>query len=421
MSQDVGELPRVDEVAMPFLDFADPKIAADPFGAARELAKENWIIRTPVGYALPRYEECDHAFRDRRFGVTEGLGLASQGITEGIAFEWANRTLLGLGGDEHRRIKMITQSAFTPRRAELLRGFAGDLIRRIYNPEMVAEGHGEVAVLNDGYSIRVMCALLGLSDDDWRQVAQWVEDINHVISVSAREDLPLIESAILALDEYLAEKIEILRRSPGESLGSALVEAEEQGDRLSLQELVTLFEVLLVAGGDTTSNMLSMGLYLFASRPEDWKTLAKDPTLVPSSVDELLRYRAPFFGPSRVVREDVGLNGVMFPKGTFLNLTMSVANFDPSVYPHGEQFDIARFAREELVPSHLSFGRGLHVCLGMHLAKVELQEAFTELPLLLPGLTFDNSVDRPVLWKSPFGIHGPAALHLKWQSARRAL
>jgi cytochrome P450 len=414
MAEDVGQLRSVEELDIPLLNFADPQVAANPFAAARKLARQDWIVRTPFGYALLRYEDCDKAFRDRRFGVSEGLGLASQGITEGIAFDWANATLLALDGDEHRRIRMITQSAFTPKRAELLRGNAADLVARIYSPDVVSRGRAEVAELDDGYSVRVMCSLLGLPDGDYRQVASWAADVNQVISLSAREELPRIEKALRELNDYMAEQIQELRCSPGDSLGSAIVSAEAEGDRLSPEELVTLFEVLLLAGGDTTSNMLTLGLYLFAHRPEDWKALAADPSIAPSAVDEVLRYRAPFLGPSRIMREDVAINGVVLPKGAYVSLAMSVANFDPDAYPDADRLDIKRFAGPDVVPSHLSFGRGLHVCLGMHLAKVELQEAFRALPRLLPNLAIDDSAANPVTWKSPFGIHGPSALHLRW-------
>jgi cytochrome P450 len=401
------------DLDLPLLDFFDPEVAANPFEATRRLAKEHRIARTSVGYSFLRFDDCDKIFRDRRFRTPDGMGIAAQGVTEGVVLDWANSALLALDGEVHRRVRMISQSAFTPKKGEELRQFARDLLEEIYIT-VVGQGAANVAELNDGYSVRVICNLLGFPDEDWKQVAAWAEAINQVISVSVLEQLPRIEKAIIELDQYVGEQIERLRGAPSDNLGSALIAAEEQGDRLSLPELVSLFEVILLAGGDTTSNMVTEGLYLFSSRPKEWGALAEDPSLSPSAVEEILRFRPPFIGPNRLAKEDVVLDDVLIPSGTNVNLTFSAGNNDPAAYTSPESFDINRFVEHGAVPGQLSFGRGMHVCLGAHLARVELQEAFRLLPRLLPNMRLDDTMPAPVEWKSPFGIHGPSQLFLRW-------
>ena len=400
---------------MPFLDFADPAVAADPFAATRALAKESWIARTPTGYAILHHAECVNVSKDRRFRTPGDLGLASQGVTSAAVLRWASGTLLAQDGEQHRRIRRLAQPAFTPHKAEELRPIAAELIREIYGPVLLS-GAAEVAQLNDQYVVRTICRILGFPDTDWATVAAWADAMNQVISVSVHEQIPRIEQALVGLNEYTSEQIARLRRDPGVSLGSALVASEEHGDRLSSAELVALFQTLLMAGAETTRNMLSLGMWLFARRPDLWATLADEPGLVASATEELLRHRPPFIGTARIASEDVQLNDLVVPAGTVLILGLPGANSDASVFQNPETFDIRRFPDNPATAKHLSFGTGAHVCIGAHLARVEMQEAFRYLAGNLVGLRIDANDAEGVVMTSPFGVHGPSRLPLAWAS-----
>ena len=216
--------------------------------------------------------------KDRRFRTPADLGLATQGVTSPAVLRWASGTLLAQDGERHRRIRRLAQPAFTPHRAEELRSFAAQLIREVYEP-VVPLGAAEVAHLNDEYVVRTICRILGFPDGDWAMVAAWADAMNQVISVSVHEQIPRIEQALVGLDAYTREQVARLRRAPGGSLGSALVASEEQGDRLSADELVALFQTLLMAGAETTRNMLSLGMWLFPRRPDLWGMLGDEPGL----------------------------------------------------------------------------------------------------------------------------------------------
>jgi cytochrome P450 len=407
------QLASLEERDVPFLDFASPSVVADPFDAARELAKRHWIARTSAGYMLLHHGDCLDVAKDRRFRTPDGLGLIAQGVTSEAVIAWASSTLLAQNGDQHRRIRRLAQPAFSPHRAEQLRMFAAELIRDVYEP-MVARGRADVARLNDEYVVRTICRILGFPDSDWVTVAAWADAMNQVISVSVHEQIPRIEQAIGELDAYTHEQIDRLRGQPGDSLGSALVVAEEEGDRLSSGELVALFQTLLMAGAETTRNMLTLGLWVFARRPDRWATLADEPSLIQSATEELLRYRPPFIGTARIASEAVQVHDVTIPAGTLLILGLPGANFDTNVFENSETFDVRRFASNATTPGHLSFGAGPHFCLGAPLARVELQEAFRYLPGRLTHLRVDEDDPVGVEWTSPFGVHGPSRLPLAW-------
>jgi cytochrome P450 len=278
-------------------------------------------------------------------------------------------------------------------------------------------GRAEVGRINNSYSVRVICHTLGLPDDDWESVAAWSDAVNQLISVSVVDQLPRIEEAIDEVDAYMVEQIERLRREPRDCLGSKMIAAHDDGDHLSDDELVSLFETLLIAGAESTRNQLSFGLYLFAKHPDQWQALADDPDLAVPATEELLRFRSPFIGTGRIAREDVELHGLTIAAGSYLIMSLPSANHDPTKYPDPGVFDITRFTGGAQ-PTQLSFGHGAHICIGAPLARVELQEALRMLPERMPRLRLDDEADNPVEWNNPFGVHGPIPLHLRWDLRR---
>jgi cytochrome P450 len=217
--------------------------------------------------------------------------------------------------------------------------------------------------------------------------------------------------------EYTSTQLEELRGRKDNGFVSAIIEHEEEGDRLTRTELLNLFETLLVAGSDTTKAALTMAMLLFAKHPEQWEALVADPSLAPSAVDEVLRFRAPTLGTARVAREDLVYNGVEFPEGTFITAIHAAGNFDPDAYAEPLDFDVRRYAdgRKVPKPAHLSFGFGVHVCIGNMLARLELQEAFKLLAERVGVFRIDQFDPRGVEWGSPFGVHSPTWLPLEWE------
>jgi cytochrome P450 len=404
------------DIPLATYDFADPRVMADPFGVAREMSKEHWIAKTPTGYILLRYRECAEVSRDKRFRIPEALGLDTQGITSGLAYEWATETLLGLDGVEHSRIRSLANSAFSRRSSEQnLRPFARQAIREL-TAEFEPTGHGQLEALTNPYAVRVICHLLGFPDADWQKVAHWSDKINQIISVQVAVLIPDIEQAIRELDAYTLEQIERLQRSPNSTLGSQLVHAEETGDRLTTLELIRLFESLLMAGSHTVQLQVALGILQFARRPADWKALGDDPDLADASTEEVLRYRVPILGVKREAREDVMLRDDVFvPAGTMFIVALPAANFDEGTYVDPLAFDIHRYVdRKQAAPAHQSFGGGAHACIGAHMARLELSEAFGHLAQRLVNVRIDEEDPFGVQWSDPYGIHGPIRTPLRW-------
>jgi cytochrome P450 len=407
---------NVRDLEMPELDFSDPVVVANPQAAARELAKDHWIARTSSGYALLRWDDCKRINRDKRFRTPEGLGLSSVGITDGIAFEWASGTVLGLDGADHERIRRLAQPGFAPGQLDELRPEARALFAEILD-EALPRGRGEAADVCMSYSVRMICRLLGWPEEDWRKILAWSDAAIEVASLAVGPDeLQPIEEALVEMRAYTSAKLEELRGADAKGFAAAIIGYEEEGDRLSTVELLNLFETLLVAGSDTTKSALTMAMLLFAKHPEQWRKILADPELIPSAVEEILRFRAPTMGTARVAREDVEYNDVVFPAGTFVSAVQAAANFDPDAYEAPVDFEVDRFAgaRRAPKPTHLSFGFGVHVCIGNFLARLELQEALKLLAERVEAFRIDPADPRGVEWGSPFGVHSPTWLPLEW-------
>jgi cytochrome P450 len=265
-------------------------------------------------------------------------------------------------------------------------------------------GRADIAVdICEPYPIPIICELLGAPKEDWKQFSRWATDVLRIFNGNLQEDLPTIMAAQDELDEYTRGLIAARRSEPRDDLLTDLIAAEESGDRLTTEELVMMVEAVIVAGTDTTRNQLGCAVALFADHPDQWKLLATsdDPALPQRAVEEAMRYFGAVRGTGRFASEDIEYRDVLFPAGTFIAPSMAVANMDPAVFKDPGAFDITR---EPAGQPQLTFGSGIHYCLGAALARAELQEA---LPLLARRMP-DLALDGPVTWKpNAAGIFGP--------------
>ena len=220
--------------------------------------------------------------------------------------------------------------------------------------------------------------------------------------------LDLIMKAQDDLDEYTREMIAERRDKPADDLLTALIAAEEAGDKLSNDELVMMVNAVIVGGTDTTRNQLGCAVALFAEHPDQWALLAERPDLAGRAVEETMRYAGAVRGTGRFASEDIEYRDVLFPAGTFLGVGLAEANRDDEMFAEPARFDITS---EAPASPQLTFGSGIHYCLGAALARAELQEA---LPLLAQRMP-DLRLDGPVVWKPEgVGIFGPASLPVQF-------
>jgi len=379
---------------------------AERIAALTAAQSEHWLARTPLGFSVTRYADVVALLRERRFHSGLSMLPQMQGV-EGSDFEQRRPSILSMEGDEHTRVRRLVAPAFTPAAANRLRPFMREVIGELIDGVEDRRECDFVADVCDPYPIPIICELLGAPRADSQRFSHWATEIFRIFNQNLMEDLPAIEQASGELEAYVTDLIAERRTDPRDDLLSALIAVEEEGDRLTTDELVMLAEAVLMAGTDTTRNQLACAVALLGAHPEQWRRLVADPSLAPRAVDETMRYLGAVQGTVRVASQDITYRDVTFPRGTLLFLSLSIGNRDPEVFEIPEAVDIGR----ESAAPHLTFGSGIHYCLGAHLARGELQEALQLLATRMPNLELAG----PVEWKPEnFGIWGPARLPVRW-------
>lgn len=401
-----SEAPSVFDGALPTLCYehlTDPSEAHCVIADARA---QSPIAMSPHGPHVLSYELVHTVLRDNRFVTAHGLGLDLQGVTSGPLWDRATSNILGLDGERHHRLRRIVSKAFAPRGAERLRTVILDVITALVDP-LTSVGHCDVVSdVARRYPTPVICALLGAPAEDWHLFSAWVDDIKKLFEWNVAEDGPAILAAWDELDAYLEDLIARRRAALTDDLISDLIRCEHEGDRLTHDELLMLCATLLGAGTDTTRNQLAAAIQVLAGHPDQWALLARHPELAPNAVHELMRYCPIIFGTLRRAAEDVELAGVRVPAGALVGANTASANRDPGVYADPDRLDITR----EGQPPMLTFGGGVHYCLGSHLARLELTEALRVITRRMPNARLAG----PAPWPAMSGITGPTTVPLEF-------
>jgi len=304
------------------------------------------------------------------------------------------------------RLRRLVSKAFAPRGAERLRELVVEIITGLVDP-LTAVGRCDVVTdIARRYPTPVICALLGAPAEDWQLFSDWTDGIKKLFEWNVVDDGPVILAAWDELDTYLEDMITPRRASLSDDLISDLIRCEEDGDRLTHDELLMLSATLLGAGTDTTRNQLAAAVQVLSAHPDQWDLLAEHPELATDAVHELIRYCPVIFGSIRKAAEDVELAGVRIPAGTIVAANTAAANRDPDVYDHPDRLDITR----EDPPAMLTFGGGVHYCLGSHLARLELTEALRVITQRMPNPRRTG----PAPWKAISGITGPLSVPLEF-------
>ncbi|MEM1332038.1 MAG: cytochrome P450 [Actinomycetota bacterium] len=356
----------------------------------------HWLVKTFVGFAVIRYDDVTAVLRDKRWHNAIAKLPEMMGITDPDIADTPRRSIITEEGDEHTRLRRLVAKSFSPRAADRLRPAMRDVIDGLVDPVAPTGRADLVADVCEPYPIPIICELLGAPKERWRDFSRWAEAVLAIFNGTVNDELDRIKQANAELNRFVVDLIAERRDDPRDDLLSSLIAAEEAGDRLSTEELVTMVGAVIVGGTDTTRNQLSAALAVFADHPEQWALLAERPELAPQAVEEVMRFLGAVRGVARFASEDIEYRDVRFPAGTFVFPSLAAANVDASV-ADGDPlvFDI----RREPVKgrAQLTFGSGIHYCLGAALARAELQEALTLLARRLPGMR----VDGHVTWKPP--------------------
>ena len=359
---------------LPVLDLSDPAAWQDVHVPLAELRERTAVAVTPDGVPqVLRHAEVEAVLKDPRFVAADLFAMS--GTTSGPVWEWWQRVMFSQNPPAHTRIRSLVSRAFTPRAVNARRPEIRARAEEILRP---AIERGQLDVQGDlGHRLplAVISDLLDVPEADRPVFGEWTKTLGLAfLSISDAEVRGRVEAALADLDAYVGGLIAERRARPGDDMISRLIEAEEEGDRLSPEELVALVENLLFAGHDTTRGALAAMGVLFATHPDQYAAVVADPTLVPGAVDEVIRHEAITFGTARLASEDCELGGAAIPAGMPVSLCLTSACRDPRRYPDPTRFDVRRDdARSP------AFGAGIHYCLGAALAKAELEEALSVL------------------------------------------
>jgi cytochrome P450 len=399
---------RLSDADLPTLHYSAEETPAQVYPRFREAQERAPVAIGPFGPEVLSYHMVRAILRDKRFQVPQGIVLQAQGVTSGPLWDKVITSLLCLEGDAHQRLRGLCSKAFTPRTVARLHDTMVDVMDDLV--DQVA-GNGRCDVVADlarPYPVPIICALLGAPPEDWQQFSSWADDIFQAFSFYA--DIHTLEPTVVRawneLDDYVDGMVEQRQNSLSDDLLSDLIRAEHDGHRLVAAELRMLAGGLLLAGTDTTRNQVAASVQVLCEHPDQWELLRDNPELAMHAVEETMRHSPIAGGALRVVVDDVEIDGYIFPAGSMVLVNTFAANRDPTVYDDPDRIDITR----EGAPAILTFGGGVHYCLGANLARRELAEALNVLTRRLRN----PRIAGPVPWKPIVSLGGPKSLPIEF-------
>jgi cytochrome P450 len=377
----------------------DPKLA--------EICGEQPVLRVSLPYGgdawlVTRHADVRAVLADPRFSRAAAVG---EDIPRTVATGLPSTSMLSMDPPEHSRLRRRVANSFTLRRVEALRPRVQQIVNGLLDTMIAADGPADLTqALTWPLPITVICELLGVPVADRDRFNVWVDGLlmlsDPAQSMEAREHL----------NDYLAGLVAQRRITPTEDLLGELANVADEDDRLLDEELVSLGVSLLSAGQEATANQLGNFVYTLLTRPDLWQKLVADPALVPDAVEELSRIIpiSASAGFTRIATEDVELGGQTIRAGDAVVAELGMANRDPEVFDHPEEIDFHRGS----VP-HVTFGHGVHHCLGAQLARMELRVVLESLLHRLPGLCLAVPADQ-ITWRTERLIRGVDALPVSW-------
>jgi pimeloyl-[acyl-carrier protein] synthase len=369
----------------------DPEFIEDPYPTYHRLRAEDPVHLSPLGFwVLTRYEDVVAALRDPRLGKEAIASFVAARF--GAPVPAVGLSMLDRDPPDHTRLRGLVSKAFTPRVVEGLRPH----IQRIVDGLLARlDGRHAMDLIEEfayPLPVIVICQMLGVPVADRDRFKQWGLDIarglDSILLPPDSEVARRSTAARRALADSFRELIAERRAAPRGDMLSDLITAEEAGDKLSTDELLATCILLLVAGHETTVNLIGNGTLALLRHPDQLRRLREDPGLIASAVEELLRYDGPVQRTARIPSEDVTIAGRVIPKGELVMPFIGAADRDPAQFPDPDRLDIARSDNR-----HIAFGWGIHFCLGAPLARLEGQIAIGTLVQRLPKLAL--GADRP--------------------------
>jgi cytochrome P450 len=403
-------------VGRPLLDLSDPKFLADPYAFYRLLRERAPVWRSPIGlWVLSRHADISAVLKDHRFGHDFEGKMSDprerSELLEEPAFRGLRLSMLVRDPPDHTRLRGLVAKAFTARRLEAMRPKIERLVETLLD---AVEPRGRMDVIGDfarPLPVLVICDLLGIPEADRPRFLAGYRVSGRALDPTpmTREELDEANANAERNRGYFEDLFERRRNADGDDLISALLHVRDEHDgRLTHDELAANIGLLFGAGHETTTHLIGNGLLALHRNPDQWRKLVADPALAGNAVEELLRFDSSVQLTTRKAFEDVTLaDGTIVRRGEGIMCLLGAANRDPEIYADPDRLDITRSGVRPL-----SFGGGIHHCLGAQLARIEGEIAFRHLAQRLPRLTLED-IDNPT-WRPTITLRGLAKLPARW-------
>ena len=393
----------------PFL----PEHRRDPHATWRALRETAPVYRSRIfgAWMLTRYADVLYVLRDRNFTTDRSevplMKLISRLTRDDPEFSATiERNLLTMDGPDHARLRGLVSKAFTPRRVEQLRPRLQVIADELLDPKAEA---GEMELVRDlahPFPVTAIAELLGIPPADRKLFHAWSADLVQLLDpLQGKGGIGPPRRANRELFAYFKPLLAERRAQPSDDLLSAMISVESDGESLSELDLLALSSLLLVAGHETTANLIGNAVVALLRHPDERKRLQDDPGLIATAVDEFLRYDSPIQLTDRAVREDCEIGGQRIRKGQLVAVVLAAANRDPEHFRDPDRLDLGRSDNH-----HLAFGQGNHFCLGSQLARLETEIAVGTLLRRFPDLSGDR---EPPAWRRSMILRGPEAVPLR--------
>jgi len=390
--------------------FGAPAFMEDPHSVYRALRERQPVHRSRLvrGWVFTRHADCLALFRDARLSADFRnqafySRLKKAQLKAGRTEEELQRpTMLNSDPPRHTRLRGLVSKAFTPRAVRSLEGRMVEIVDEMLD---AASGQSELCVIDTlAYPLPVIiiCEMLGIPTEDGDRFRHWSDEVVRGLGIATLDDLRASIQAARELIAYLEPIAEARRREPRDDLLSGLLQAEEEGDRLTMEEVFQTVLLLLVAGNETTTKLIGNGLLALLQHPEQLALLRENPDRIDTAVEELLRWDGPVHATGRAALEDFEFQGARIEKGQMVMIGIAGANRDPACFPDPETLDIERAENP-----HLSLGHGRHSCLGASLARLEARSALGGLVERYPNMKLTSA--KPA-WGTNAALRGLTTL-----------
>jgi cytochrome P450 len=386
----------------------DPEVLANPYPLFHRLRSEDPVHWDPFlhTWVVTRYAdvlEVLHTFSADRTHTPEKLEAMGLAHMSPIA-RLMVKQMLFMDPPQHTRLRKLAAHAFTPHRVAALRSHIREIVGRLLDGVEPAHRMDVIRELAEPLPAIVTAEMLGVPVGDRDQLKQWSADFAEMLGNFQHnpESAPRMLRTVHNMTTYFATALREQKSIPREGLVSSLLSAEIDGDRLTDEEIVATCIVTMVGGQETTTNLIGNGVLTLLRNTSELERLQSDVSLVPSAVEEMLRYESPSQHTGRLAPSDRELGGKVIQKRQAVMAVMAAANRDPERFPDPDRFDIGRQDNR-----HLAFGYAAHFCFGAALARIEGQEAFDAIVRRLPDLRL---APGPLVWRNNLGLRGVTSL-----------